>query len=101
MEEPCSEVRLRALGFRKPTPVPVRICWWASSPSTAAVLSGRKAPKEKELLRLPTAIELRMAAVAPAAETLFQSVEMVDMRWSTFSVQARRFWLVLVRLNLM
>lgn len=52
------------------------------------------APKEKAELRLPvpeTAIEFLMAACAPAAEMDFQSVEMVDMRLSTASLQRFRF----------
>jgi hypothetical protein len=37
--------------------------------------------------RFPTAIELQMAALAPAAQTDFQSAEIVDMWLSTASVQ--------------
>ena len=58
------------------------------------------APKEKEELRLPTSetgIEFLMAAYAPAAEMDFQSVEMVDMRLSTASLQRFRFSLPFAR----
>lgn len=93
-------VELRAAGLRRPTPVTVRLPSlgsFSSPPSTPNVLEGRRAPKEKEELRAPTAIELRMAALAPAAETDFQSAEMVDMRLSTASVHFFLLSLFLLR----
>jgi hypothetical protein len=53
------------------------------SSAHSEVLEGRTAPKEKADERFPTAIELRMAALAPTTEADLQSVEIVDMRWST------------------
>ena len=93
----------RALGLRKPTPVPLRIAGsLVSGLSGSRVLLGRMAPKEKdEFLLLATAMELRMAAWAPAAETLFHSVEMVDMRLSIFSVQALRLCCSFLRFQTM
>ena len=65
------------------------------------MLEGRIPPKEKADERLPTAIELRMAALAPATETDFQSEEIVDMRLLTASVQRFRSCLPLILLYLM
>jgi hypothetical protein len=60
-------------------------------------------PKEKDEARFPvpeTATLLRMAAVAPAADIDFQSVEMVDIRLSTASLNRLRLSWVFVRWNL-
>jgi hypothetical protein len=65
---------------------------------------GRMAPKVKAEVRFPTldtAMLLRIAAEAPAAEIDFQSVEMVDIRLSTLSEKVLRFCLPLARLHLM
>ena len=62
-------------------------------------LDGRIAPNEKDEERLPTML-LRIAALAPAADIDFQSVEMVDMRLSIASLHLLLLSLVLARLNL-
>lgn len=75
--------------FRRP--VPGRRIWAMSGEvGSATMLGGRIAPNENAELRVLTAMELRMAAWAPAADMLFQSVEMVDMRLSTISDQRLR-----------
>ena len=46
-----------------------------------------------------TAIEVLLAACAPAAEIDFQLVEMVEMRLSTASLHRFRFFLALLRVG--
>lgn len=63
----------------------------------SVVSAGRMAPNEKDELRLPAtllrliATLLRIAALAPAPDMDFQSVEMVDIRLSTATENRLRF----------
>lgn len=69
--------------------------------STENWLDGRIAPNEKDEARLPgMAMLLRIAALAPAGDIDFQSVEIVDMRLSIASLHLLLFSVDLARLNL-